>query len=38
MTKASTVQLFTNLDGVLQLDHPGFYKLFLTAWKNGEVR
>lgn len=38
MTKASTVQLFTDLDGVLQLDHPGFYKLFLTAWKNGEPR
>lgn len=38
MTRASTVQLFTDMDGVLQLDHPDFYKRFLTAWKNGEFR
>ena len=37
MTKASTTQLFTDLDGVLQLDHPDFYKAFLQKWKNGEL-
>lgn len=36
MTKASTVQLFTDMKGALQLDHPAFYKAFLLKWKNGE--
>lgn len=38
MTRASTVQLFTDPGGVLLLDHPDFYKRFLAAWKNGELR
>lgn len=37
MTKASTVQLFTDMNGMLQLDHPEFYKEFLMKWKNGEL-
>ena len=37
MTRASTVQLFTDLEGSLLLEHPDFYRQFLAAWKAGEL-